>query len=206
VDDVRPYELMKLRLLNAGHQVLSYLGYLAGHRRVDGVLADPLFAELVERYMRTEATPTLPPVPGTDLAEYRRTLLDRFANPAVSDTLARNCAEGSERIATFVLPVIRDQLGRGGTFDIAVLAVAGWARYAAGVDEADQPIAVVDARLDRLAPLLRRRHEDPLAILTVGEVFGDLAGEERFRHSYAGAVELLDRLGARGAVTHLLSS
>lgn len=206
VDDVRPYELMKLRLLNASHQVMSYLGYLAGHRRVDAVMADPLFAELVERYMRLEATPTLPPVPDTDLADYRRILLERFANPAVSDTLARNCAEGSERIATFVLPVIREQLASGGPFDLAVLAVAAWARYAEGVDEEGDPIAVVDARSDRLAPLLRRRHEDPLAVLTFDEVFGDLADDERFRRSYSRAAELLDRFGARGAATRIIGS
>jgi mannitol 2-dehydrogenase len=195
---------MKLRLLNASHQVMSYLGYLAGHRRVDEVLADPLFAELIERYMRVEATPTLPPVPGTDLAEYRRILLDRFANPAVSDTLARNCAEGSERIATFVLPVVREQLAHGGDIDLAVLAVAAWARYAAGTDEAGEPIAVVDTRLERLAPLLRRRHDDPLAVLEVDEVFGDLARDERFRQAYRHAADLVDRLGARGAVAHQL--
>jgi mannitol 2-dehydrogenase len=206
VDDVRPYELMKLRLLNASHQVMSYLGYLAGHRRVDEVLADPLFADLIERYMRVEATPTLPPVPDTDLAEYRRTLLDRFANPAVSDTLARNCAEGSERIATFVLPVIREQLAAGGTIDVAVLAVAAWARYAAGTDEDGEPIAVVDARLDRLAPLLGRRHEDPLAVLALGEVFGDLADDERFRAAFRRAADLLDELGARGAVARVVAS
>ncbi len=201
VDDVRPYELMKLRLLNASHQVMSYLGYLAGHRRVDEVMADPLFTELVERYMRDEATPTLPPVPDTDLAAYRRTLLERFANPAVSDTLARNCAEGSERIATFVLPVVRDQLRDGGPIDLAVLAVAAWARYAAGVDEQGEPITVVDARLDRLTPLLGGPDE---AVLGLSEVFGDLADDERFRSSYLRAAELLRRLGARGAVAHVL--
>jgi mannitol 2-dehydrogenase len=201
VADVRPYELMKLRLLNASHQVMSYLGYLAGHRRVDEVMADPLFTELVERYMRDEATPTLPPVPDTDLAAYRRTLLERFANPAVSDTLARNCAEGSERIATFVLPVVRDQLRDGGPIDLAVLAVAAWARYAAGVDEQGEPITVVDARLDRLTPLLGGPDE---AVLGLSEVFGDLADDERFRSSYLRAAELLRRLGARGAVAHVL--
>ena len=204
VADVRPYELMKLRLLNASHQVMSYLGHLAGYRRVDEVLADPLFAELIERYMRLEATPTLPPVPDTDVGEYRRTLLERFANPAVSDTLARNCAEGSERIATFVLPVIREQLRSGGPFDLAVLAVAAWARYAAGVDEAGEPIAVVDARRDRLAPLLRP--SEPLAVLAVGEVFGDLADDERFRSSYQRAADLLERYGARGAVAQLVAA
>ncbi len=170
------------------------------------MLADPLFVELVERYMRLEATPTLPPVPGTDLAGYRRILLERFANPAVSDTLARNCAEGSERIATFVLPVVREQLRRGGPVDIAVLAVAAWARYAAGVGEHGERFEVVDARLDRLAPLVARRHEDPLAVLTGGEVFGDLAGDEGFRRAYARAADLLDRVGARAAVAHLLGS
>ncbi|SES86061.1 mannitol dehydrogenase family protein [Geodermatophilus poikilotrophus] len=204
VDDVRPYELGKLRLLNAGHQVMSYLGYLAGHRRVDEVMTDPLFVELVDRYMREEATPTLPPVPGTDLAAYRAVLLDRFANPAVSDTLARNCAEGSERIATFVLPVVRDQLRTGGPIDVAVLAVAAWARYATGEDEGGGRIEVVDARLDRMAPLLRRRQEDPLAVLGLGDVFGDLADDERFRRAYLRAAGSLDRLGARGAVAHLL--
>ncbi len=204
VDDVRPYELGKLRLLNAGHQVMSYLGYLAGHRRVDEVMTDPLFVELVDRYMREEATPTLPPVPGTDLAAYRSVLLDRFANPAVSDTLARNCAEGSERIATFVLPVVRDQLRTGGPIEVAVLAVAAWARYATGEDEGGGRIEVVDARLDRMAPLLRRRREDPSAVLGLGDVFGDLADDERFRRAYLRAAGSLDRLGARGAVAHVL--
>jgi mannitol 2-dehydrogenase len=203
VADVRPYELMKLRLLNASHQVMSYLGYLAGYRRVDEVMADPLFADLVERYMRQEATPTLPPVPDTDLDAYRRTLLNRFANPAVSDTLARNCAEGSERIATFVLPVVREQLAAGGPVELAVLAVAAWARYATGTDEDGEPIAVLDARLDRLTPLVH--DEDPLAVLTLGEVFGDLADDERFRAAYLHSVQLLDEHGARGAVARVLA-
>jgi mannitol 2-dehydrogenase len=167
-------------------------------------MTDPLFVELVDRYMREEATPTLPPVPGTDLAAYRSVLLDRFANPAVSDTLARNCAEGSERIATFVLPVVRDQLRTGGPIEVAVLAVAAWARYATGEDEGGGRIEVVDARLDRMAPLLRRRREDPSAVLGLGDVFGDLADDERFRRAYLRAAGSLDRLGARGAVAHVL--
>lgn len=206
VPDVRPYELTKLRLLNAGHQVVSYLGYLAGYRRVDEVMTDPLLLELVERYMRLEATPTLPPVPGTDLAEYRRSLLERFANPAVSDTLARNCAEGSERIATFVLPVVREQLASGGPCDVAVLAVAAWARYAGGTDEAGQPIPVVDARRERLAPLLPPRNDDPGAVLAAREVFGDLGDDPSFRQAFVRAADALARFGSRGAAERLLRS
>src|SRR6185312_151307 len=107
VSDVEPYELMKLRLLNASHQVLSYLGYLAGHRFVHEVVEDPPFREMLVRYMVREATPTLSPVPGIDLDDYRRTLVNRFANPHVADSLARNGTDGSDRIPKFVLPVVR---------------------------------------------------------------------------------------------------
>ncbi len=81
VDDVEPYELMKLRLLNAGHQVLAYLGMLAGHRTVHDAAADPAFRQLLLGYLEREATPTLRPGPGIDLDGYRRTVLDRFASP-----------------------------------------------------------------------------------------------------------------------------
>src|SRR5690606_4782929 len=82
VDDVEPYELMKLRLLNVGHQALAYLGWLSGYRYAHEAVADPLLARFVRDYM-DEATSTLRPVPGVDLEEYKTTLLERFGNPAV---------------------------------------------------------------------------------------------------------------------------
>ena len=87
VDDVTPYELMKLRLLNASHQSLCYFAYLSGYRLVHDAAGDSLFAEFLMRYMDTEATPTLRPVPGIDLPDYKRTLIGRFANPGVRDTI-----------------------------------------------------------------------------------------------------------------------
>ena len=81
VSDVEPYELMKLRLLNASHQALGYFGYLAGYRLVHEAAQDPLFQDFLLGYMDDEATPTLQPVPGVDLTEYKRTLIERFSNP-----------------------------------------------------------------------------------------------------------------------------
>ncbi|MET0996425.1 MAG: mannitol dehydrogenase family protein, partial [Mycobacterium sp.] len=80
VDDVTPYESMKLRLLNASHQALCYFAYLAGYRLVHDAAGDPLFAQFLREYMDSEATPTLKPVPGIDLPDYKRTLIERFAN------------------------------------------------------------------------------------------------------------------------------
>ena len=82
VDDVEPYELMKLRLLNASHQGLCYLGYLAGYRLVHDVCQDPLFAEFLLAYMDREATPTLHAVPGIDLHAYKRRARRAVLQPA----------------------------------------------------------------------------------------------------------------------------
>ena len=110
VEDVEPYELMKLRLLNAGHQAICYLGYLSGYRYANEVCSDPLFTEFLLAYMDREATPTLEPVPGVDLDEYKHQLVARFANPEIKDTLARLAAEGSDRIPKWLVPVIKHQL------------------------------------------------------------------------------------------------
>jgi mannitol 2-dehydrogenase len=111
VDDVEPYELMKLRLLNASHQGMCYFGYLAGYRYAHEAAQDPLFARFLLDYMDKEATPTLQPVPGIDLEAYKRTLIERFSNEHVKDTLTRLCAESSDRIPKWLLPVIRANLG-----------------------------------------------------------------------------------------------
>ena len=139
VDDVRPYELMKLRLLNAGHQCLAYFAHLCGFKFVHEAASDPLFAEFLLAYFDSEAIPTLPPVPGIDLHEYSRTLVERFANPAVRDTVARLCAYSSDRIPKWLFPVICDNLANGGPVRLAAATVASWARYAEGVDEWGKP-------------------------------------------------------------------
>ena len=113
VADVEPYELMKLRLLNASHQALCYFGYLSGYRLVHEVAQDQLFADFLLAYMDREATPTLAPVPGVDLDAYKHKLIERFSNAAVRDTVARLCAESSDRIPKWLLPVIRENLAAG---------------------------------------------------------------------------------------------
>jgi mannitol 2-dehydrogenase len=203
VDDVQPYELMKLRLLNASHQVLSYLGYLAGYRYVHEVCQDPAFERLLMRYMAREATPTLPAVPGIDLEDYRQTLVARFANPHVGDSLARNCTDGSDRIAKFVLPVIRHQLAHSGDISVAITAVAGWARYLEGTDEQDRPIEVVDRRSEQLAPLAALQRTEPEALLHVGDVFGDLGEHPQFVAAFRAALASLHDHGARATVNAL---
>jgi len=206
VSDVEPYELMKLRLLNASHQALGYLGYLAGYRYAHEVCRDDTFVAFVRGYMNREATPTLRPVPGIDLGDYKDTLIERFANPEVRDTLARLCAESSDRIPKWVLPVIREQLRTGGEIEKATLVVAGWARYAEATDEHGEPITVVDRLSDQLTAAARRQRDDPLAFIAQRDLFGDLIDDARFVAAYRAALDALHADGAAATVARYAES
>jgi mannitol 2-dehydrogenase len=200
VPDVVPYELMKLRLLNASHQALCYLGYLSGYRYVHEVCNDPLFTGFLLGYMDVEATPTLTPVPGVDLERYKHQLIERFASPAVRDTVARLCAESSDRIPKWLVPVVRENLANGGEVRRSALVIASWARYAEGVDEAGEPITIVDQRREEVMARAQRQREDPLAFLRDPDLFGDLAQDERFVRHYTEALASLHSQGARATL------
>jgi mannitol 2-dehydrogenase len=200
VPDVEPYELMKLRLLNASHQGLCYLGYLAGYRYAHEVCSDELFTGFLLGYMDEEATPTLAPLPGVDLTTYKHQLIERFANPEIRDTLARLCAESSDRIPKWLIPVVRQQLENGGTVRRSALVVASWARYAEGVDEAGDPIEVVDRRKDAVTARARAQADDKLAFLRDPDLFGDLVDDEHFTKEYVAALDSLHERGARATL------
>ena len=89
---------MKLRLLNASHQALCYIGMLLGYQLVHETMEDQDIRKLVEKMMDDEVTPLLSKVPGVDLGEYKKTLIERFANPAIRDQLSRIGMYGSSGI------------------------------------------------------------------------------------------------------------
>jgi mannitol 2-dehydrogenase len=203
VEDVEPYELMKLRLLNCSHQALAYLGYLAGYRWVHDAAADPVFVDFLLQFMVHEATPTLPFVPGIDLDAYCHQLIERFANPGVHDKLSRLCEQTSDRIPNWLVPLVRDQLARGGEILRSATIVASWARYAEGVDEQREPITIVDRLAEQLTANARRYDSDPDAFVTDPSLFGDLSDDPRFMGAYRCALDSLHRNGARATLQAL---
>jgi fructuronate reductase len=201
--DVTPFELMKLRLLNASHSSLAYLGYLAGHETVAEAMAAPGFGPFVERLME-EITPTLPPLPGFDLAGYKRELCERFRNPALRHRLYQIAMDGSQKLPQRMLGATRDLIAAGKPFPHLALGIAAWMRYAAGFDEAGRPIAVQDP----LAETFRARlgpGRDAAAIhaagLSLTQVFGsDLPASEPFVAATGASLARLMERGAARAV------
>jgi mannitol 2-dehydrogenase len=186
VDDVEPYELMKLRLLNAGHQAIAYVGSLLGHQFVHEAAGDPQIKALLRGYL-AEALPTLRPVPGVDLAAYQESLVERFGNPGVQDTVARLAAFGSDRIPTFVLPAVRENLAAGRSVDVAAFVVATWAVFALGD-------GVVDNRLAQVRRLARADR-----FLDDVELFGALVSTP-FGASFQRSLDAIRALGVRAAL------
>ena len=165
---------------------------------------EPLLRSFVRGYMDEEGTPTLAPVPDVDLVEYKDTLIERFSNPEVRDTIARLCAESSDRIPKWLLPVIRHQLATGGEIRRSAAVVASWARYAEGVDEQGRPIEVVDRLKDTLMAAALHQREDPDAFIANAELFGDLVDDDRFVTAYRFALRSLHERGARATLADLV--
>jgi mannitol 2-dehydrogenase len=179
VDDVRPYELMKLRLLNAGHQALAYAGLLAGYEFAHEGASDPVIARYLRAYMDREATPTLDPVPGVDLEAYKDRLIERFANPYVRDTLGRLATDASDRIPKWLVPVIRELRARGASTALSASIVAGWVRYAQRC-VAGEPLPFRDRQEEAVRAAVARQADDPIGFLRAPDWFGDLADDAGF--------------------------
>ncbi|MCW2522409.1 MAG: mannitol dehydrogenase [Frankiales bacterium] len=202
-DDVTPYELMKLRLLNVGHQALGYAGRLAGYTYVHEAVSDPALAAFLRGYLSAEGQPTLPPLPTVDLDAYIDSLLERFGNRAIADTLARLCESSSDRIPKWLLPVIRINLDSGRSCERSAAIVAAWARYCQGADDHGAPLELRDQRAEQLRARAAEQDEDPLAFVENTELFGDLAQRAGFTQPYRRALESLAAVGVQRTLARL---
>jgi fructuronate reductase len=203
VSDVTPFEHMKLRLLNASHSALAYLGYLAGYETIAAVMTDDRFAAFARGVME-ESAPTLAMPAGTDLAGYSASLLKRFANPALHHRTRQIAMDGSQKLPQRLLGAMQDRLRLGLPVDTHALAVAGWMRYVTARDENGQAIDVRDPLAPELAAIARTAGPiaDRLApaLLDVHTVFGELGTDVRMRRAVTRALAKLYEVGARQAV------
>lgn len=201
--DVHPYEMMKIRLLNASHVLIGYLGLLAGYHYVDEVMADPIFRQAVSALME-EVTSVLQPVPGIDLTDYKKTLIERFTNPKIQDQLPRLCLNGSAKLPKFILGSLRDQLQQGGKIDYLCLAVAAWCRYLSGRDDHGRAIVIDDPLASLLQQQIWVSGSDPKPLLNLVEIFGeDLPQSSRFVEAVTKSVSKLEQIGAKATLTQL---
>ncbi|MCW2745490.1 MAG: mannitol dehydrogenase [Mycobacterium sp.] len=200
VGDVAPYKVVKARLLNGGHCALGYLGSLLGYERTDQAMADPAVRGAVERMLRDEVAPLVPTVPGLNLAEYLDTTLQRFANPAIGDSLARLCRRGSVKMPSYLLPSLREARDQGRPHALLLLAVAAWFRYLRGTDLSGAALEVSDPRAEPLRALASHGADDPRPLLGMRSIFGNLGDDRLLVEQLARTLRVLSHGGVEAAV------
>ena len=204
-DDVRPYEMMKLRLLNASHSLIGYLGSLLGYTYSSEAMGDRLVRRAVERLM-DEASSTLPPLPGIQINSYKQTLIERFGNPKVRDRLSRLCLNGSDKIPKFVLGSVRDRLAKGESVTYLSFAIALWFRYLNGKDEQNQPLPIDDPVAQLLTEKAVAGKNDPMPLLNIKAIFGSLSNSPAFVTAVTHHLQQLYSIGTQEALLKLLAN
>jgi fructuronate reductase len=204
VADVRRHEEMKLRMLNGTHSALAYTGYLAGHRTIADVVADPVFASYV-RMLWSQIMPAVEPPQGVDLNIYANELFTRYSNPTVRHLTWQIAMDGSQKIPQRLLGTLRANMVADRPSDALFLAIAAWMRYVCGEDEVGHQIDVRDPKAETVAALitgLQTPAEIVAALLTMQDVFpADLA--QRLKEPLTLVAQDLWTSGARATIYNL---
>jgi fructuronate reductase len=205
VDDVTPFELAKLRMLNGTHSTLAYLSMLGGFDTIDAAISHPAMRNLIHTMMTQEIAPTLSMPASFDLLAYRDALLERYANPALKHRCAQIAMDGSQKIPPRLLATISARLAAGQSFTRLALAVAAWMMFLRGHADNGTRYEINDPLAGRLTALAASADGETQALmdalLSVREVFpADLAALPAFRKVLHQALQLLQAKGARGAI------
>ena len=199
-DSVHAYEAMKIRVLNAGHQILANAGELLCIETIAECMAHPRISALFRKVQHEEIAPYVPEVPGMSRSAYIELIERRFANSAIRDTTRRVAFDGSSRHPGFVLPILRDALAAGGSVEGLSLIEALWARMCAGIRENGSRIDPNDTAWESLAAAAEAARSDPQAWLEQGHFYGDLAHDARFADSFADWLRLIWSHGCEEAI------
>ncbi|MDE2912168.1 MAG: mannitol dehydrogenase family protein [Paracoccaceae bacterium] len=183
-DRIRDYEAMKIRILNASHQVIANPGEILSIETVSECMAHPLISALFRRVQHEEIMPHVRPVPDFTVEQYVELISRRFSNPAIKDTVRRVAFEGSSRHTGFVLPILRDGLEAGTPIEGLSLVEALWARMCEGTREDGSVIAPNDPLWDTLQTAAKAARERPLAWLEQRQFYGDLVKASRFANAF----------------------
>jgi fructuronate reductase len=200
VEDVAPWEAMKLRLLNAAHSALAYLGASAGIATVDAAIAEPRLRAFVER-LWAQAGATLPAAVRGEGPAYGARLLERFSNPALRHRLLQIATDGSRKLPQRLVATLLAARRAGLPHDAPLLAIAAWARFCAGRDDAGRPLPLDDPLAERLRlAAAGDAAAAARAMLSITEVFGDAARDESLADALAAALRALRERGSLGAI------
>jgi mannitol 2-dehydrogenase len=205
-DNVHVYEAMKIRILNGGHAIIAYPGGLLDIALVHEAMAHPLILAFLKKVEQDEIIPLVEPVPDTDLTAYFGTIMERFANPEVADTIRRLCLDGSNRQPKFILPSLRDNLAAGRLPKGLILESALWCRYCAGISDSGAVIAPNDPIWDRLTAVAQAARAKPALWLAMDDIYGAVGRDPAVIAEFTRALNALWEKGTVSVLTDYLNT
>lgn len=204
-DNVHAYEAMKIRMLNAGHQVLANAGELLCVPTIFGCMDNPQIAAFFRKVQNQEIAPYVQAVPEFTPQDYIKLISRRFSNPTILDTTRRVAFDGSSRHTGFVLPILRDALAAGGSVKGLALVEALWARMCAGTREDGSEIAPNDPNWDDLTTAAQAAKLRPRAWLEQSLFYGNLVDAQPFADAFDAWLSLIWSKGTSAALMAYLN-
>ena len=207
VDDVEPYEHMKLRMLNGSHSAIAAIGQIVSLATVADAWAEKTVRDFIDVYWR-EVGRTLDPA--VDGSEFAAGLRQRFANPSLQHKTMQIASDASQKVPLRILSPLRELLAEKAECGAVIFAVALWIRSCAEEDEKGHPITILD-------PAFREWDSpDQLAMapdavvdrfLAFERTFGsDLPANETFVLALKAAYRNIREQGALAAIGRFLKS
>ncbi|MCL5129507.1 mannitol dehydrogenase family protein [Algibacter sp. L4_22] len=203
VENVEPYEKMKLQLLNAGHSVLGILGALMGYDTIDEAANNPSINAFLRAYMGREVAPILNNLKGVDLESYEVSLLQRFGNIYIKDQIDRICSESSAKFPIFILPTVNAQLKSNGNVEHAAFVTAAWAVYSLGKDEKGKALNIKDAMKSVLNEKAIASKVAPIEFLKIESIFGKLKDSKPFSEAFTCAYKDIVKNGVEKCILEI---
>ncbi len=205
VDDVTPWEMMKIRILNGGHAIIAYASGLLDIHFVHEGMQNELVRAFLQKVERDEIIPIVPPVPHTDLDTYFRKVEERCLNPKIGDTIRRLCLDGSNRQPKFIIPSIADRLAKNLPVKGLALESALWCRYCHGTTDSGAVIEPNDPDWDRLQKAARAAKDDPSAWLAMSDIYGDVGKSASFQEAFSRSLRTLWAEGTKATLKSYLA-
>lgn len=123
VSDVAPWELMKLRLLNAAHSFLAYYGLNRGFEYVHQAISDDdIRSKLIKLWQ--EIIPHLPSE--LHAQDYIEKLLIRFNNPNLPHRLSQIATDGSVKLPQRIMPSLKSARAKGAPCEMLESVIEEW--------------------------------------------------------------------------------
>lgn len=201
VDDVEPYEHMKLRMLNGAHTAIAAIGQITGLETVADVYREPGVRHFIDRYWR-DVDPTLSAA--VDGPIYVVGLRQRFANPSLQHRAVQIASDASQKVPQRILAPLGELRDQGRNHSAVLMALALWIRSCAARNEVGEPIVIRDAAFNEW-PAVDQDALSPAQVierfLGFDRVFSAVWGAKpAFAVALTAAYQTIKNKGALGAI------